>query len=142
MICRSCGNLYFRKNKQKICLNCYTNRKRMDKLFFTVKQWKKFDLEKQEFLTFMYEVILTDWKSRREKLKYFLDTYPQYLDKGLKKMDKGFKMFDTVMAEFDKGMKSSMGSDKIDSAFIVGKAKKTDYSSLLFGSKTKDKIVF
>ena len=129
MICRSCGHIYFRKNKQKICFNCYTQGKRRDKLYFTVKQWKKFTVEIQEKLLPQYDVILTDWKSKREKLKYVLDTYPQYIDKGLKKMGKGFDMFDTVMAEFDKGLKGSMGSGKLDSSFIVGK-------------KSKDKIVF
>ncbi len=138
----NCGVIVTRRTNKKLCAACFTGKDIREVLLFTVKQWKIIEVEKQMFILKIYEVILTDWKSKREKLKYFLDTYPQYLDKGFKKMDKGFKMFDTMMAEFDKGLKGSMGSSKIDTSFIVGKAKKTDYSSLVFGSKNKKTQLF
>jgi len=68
MICRSCGGAYFRKNKQNICLSCYTNGQRRERLFYTVKEWNKFIYVIQSELLEQYEIILTDHKTRKEKI--------------------------------------------------------------------------
>ena len=81
-------------------------------LRYTVKQWSKFSDDQKMFLLKTHkEIFLTDWKSKRQKLKLalrFLDI--KYLDKGIKIMNRGFKEFDKMMKEFDGGIKSSTGS--------------------------------
>ncbi len=69
MLCRSCGCIYFRKNKQGVCLNCYTGGKRRDKITYVKKVWDKFSLEVQEKLVEQYEVFLSYPKPLKQKLK-------------------------------------------------------------------------
>ncbi len=69
MICRSCGHIYFRKNAQGVCQDCYTNHKRKEKMFYSVKEWKRFSWEIKEKLSEQYEVFLTDHKTLKEKVK-------------------------------------------------------------------------
>jgi len=69
MICRSCGKLYFRVNKQKICRDCYTHGRVKEKKFYKVKEWKRFSWEIKEKLSEQYEIILTDHKTTKEKIK-------------------------------------------------------------------------
>jgi len=86
---------------------------------YTVKEWGKFDTFKQEILCKKYQVILTDHKTKREKLAGVLShinakNVNKSIDKFqdiTNKMDKGFK-------EWDK-QKQKIGSK--DYSFITGK---------------------
>ena len=105
MICRSCNNLYFRKNKQKICLNCYTNGERRERLFYTVKEWKGFSFEIQEELGSIYEVILVNHKTWKEKIRSILTRAPPQVRAARKaKLSKGFNKFKKIMDQFSNGM--------------------------------------
>ncbi len=105
MICRSCNNLYFRKNKQKICLNCYTNGERREQLFYTVKEWKGFSFEVQEELGSIYEIILVNHFTRNEKIKrFFSRRSPEVRKRNKEKIQKGFSKFKKIMDQFSKGM--------------------------------------
>ena len=91
MICRSCGGLYFRKNKQSICLNCYTNGERREVIYYTPKVWKKFSYKIQVELCAQYDIRfeahLSARLERRAKIKRGLTQANKYLDKGLKYLD-------------------------------------------------------
>ena len=103
--CRSCGNLYFRKNKQKICLKCYTNDKRREVLLYTVKEWKGFDIEIQYELSCLYEIILTDHYTRKEKIRrFFSRRSPEVRKRNKEKIARGFNKFKKLMDQFSKGM--------------------------------------
>ena len=105
MICRSCGQIYFRKNKQKVCLTCYTNGRRAEKMFYTVKQWDKFSWDIQSKLSDQYECILTDHKTIREKLRgFFKRSSPEVRQQRKEKIARGFNKFKKLMDQFSKGM--------------------------------------
>ena len=131
MICRSCGRAYYRKNTQKICLNCYTNGRRREVIYYTPKEWKKFSYKIQEKLTAYYEIILRGELSarleRRAKIKRGFKLFNKYLDKGLAKLD-----------EFSKASKKMRfdPNGKVD--LITGGLNKKDYS-VIMGSKTKER---
>lgn len=100
---------------------------RQKRLRITVKAWAKFDIEKQIWLCKIYHVILTDYRTKREKLKYVLDEYPKKIDKGLKIFDKYMKKFDEGMKQFNDGMKGfdKLGaSDKAIDKFLKDNRKK------------------
>jgi len=80
--------------------------------YFTVKEWNKFDvtnekhigdktyyLNTQEVLCKKYDIILTDYKTKREKITGILKSI------NMKNFDRGMKVFDGAMKEFDKSMK-------------------------------------
>lgn len=94
----------------------------MQKLFLTVKQWSNYDEEQQEILIKKYDVILTDHKTKQEKVIGILKKFNQ------KNMNKGFAKFDSVMDQFDTGLKKSFG----DSAGDPGEK--------IFGNKKKVSI--
>ncbi len=103
--CRSCGNLYFRKNKQRICLNCYTNGNRRERLLYTVTKWKRFKIEIQEELSVFYEIILIDHYTRKEKIrKFFSRRSPEVRKRNKEKIARGFNKFKKLMDQFSKGM--------------------------------------
>src|SRR3972149_9692962 len=80
---------------------------------FTVKAWKKFDLTQQDILCCRYDIILTDYKTRKEKIFSVMDKFsPKNIDKGIKVMNKGLSQFSKTIDELDKGLNQSMGSKK------------------------------
>ncbi len=107
MICRSCGHIYFRKNKQNVCLNCYTNSKRKEKMFYTVKQWKRFSWDIQTKLSEQYEIFLTDHKTLKEKLKGVFKRSDS--DKRKERREKLKRTFKKIV----KGVGSKEGSNKM-----------------------------
>jgi len=107
MICRSCGKLYFRVNKQKICRDCHTHGRVKEKKFYKVKEWKRFSWEIKEKLTEQYEIILTDHKTTKEKIKsIFKRNNPE---KRKERRDKLFKKLKKIA----KGVNSKSGNKKL-----------------------------
>ncbi len=107
MICRSCGGAYYRKNKQKICLKCYTHDARREQQFYTVKKWNKFSLDIQTKLSKQYEIILTDHKTFKEKiLSFFKRQSPEKRLARKNQLKRGFNRFnkgvDTVVSGLNK----------------------------------------
>lgn len=81
----------------------------MEKLRLSHKAWKKFPLDAQEALCKKFHVILTDYRTRNEKIIDVLAkldiTRPEFwvlFDKYFNKVDNGFKKFDDAMEEFDR----------------------------------------
>ena len=136
MICRSCGGLYFRKNQQNICLNCYTNGARRERVYYTPKVWKKFSINVQRELCAQYDIIsekeLSSRLERRAKIKRGFILFNKYLDKALKLLD-----------NFSKASKktrfgSSGNMDLITGGLDKASGANKDFS-ILFGSKTKER---
>lgn len=94
-----------RKNTQNICLRCYTQSKRRERLFYTVKEWNKFKENIQMELLKQYEVILKDHKTRGEKFRAIFKRVPPEVRAARKaKIGRGFKKFNKYMDQFSKGM--------------------------------------
>lgn len=143
MICRSCGRAYYRKNKQSICLSCYTNGQRRERIYYSPKEWKKFSYKIQEKLTAQYEIILRGELSarleRRAKIKRGFKLFNKYLDKGLGKLDDFSKATKTM--RFDPssnvdsitgGLNKASGVNK-DFSVIIGKElKERKYKSVKY----------
>ena len=134
MICRSCGGLYFRKNKQNICLNCYTNGERREQIYYTTKVWKKFSYKIQVELLAQYDIIFEKELSarfkRRAKIKLIAHILNTYLDKGLKQLDNFSKAskkmrFDSSgnMDLITGGLDKATGSNKDFSVLMSSKIK-------------------
>ncbi len=105
MICRSCGHIYFRKNKQGICFNCYTQGRKKERMYYTVKQWNKFTWDIQTELSNQYEIILTNHFTFKEKLKrFFSRRSPEVRKRNKEKIARGFNKFKKLMDQFSKGM--------------------------------------
>lgn len=74
--------------------------------FYTVKEWNKFSIEIQEELVNRYTVILTDYKTKKEKVVDLLKKLnAQNMNKGIDKMDMAFKKLDDLIKQFDQGLK-------------------------------------
>src|SRR3990172_6167295 len=59
---------------------------------FTVKAWNKFDLTQQDILCCRYDIILTDYKTKKEKIFSVMDKFsPKNINKGIKVMNRGLK---------------------------------------------------
>ena len=96
------------------------------KKFYTVKEWKKF-YKIQDILCQKFDIILTDHKSKKEKLFGILD--------GLnsKNIDKGISAFNKIIQDFGDSMnqltteldKSSKNNIKIWSEPTKEKSQKT-----------------
>ena len=78
----------------------------MQTIYFTVKEWNRFDWDKQQVLTKKYIVILLDYKTRKEKIFQVLDKI------NFKNLNKGIAVFNKGMAGFNKSVQQfgdSMG---------------------------------
>ena len=106
------------------------------KLYFKVKEWKRFDLGKQEILTKRYEVILTDHMTRKEKAIDILHAIDVTEPRGKRNLDRGIGIVQKSITQFQKTMDSISGS-KI---FPEDKAKEKRIKDM-FGSKNKKHIV-
>ncbi len=85
-------------------------------LRLTQKQWNRFDLEKQEVLTKRYHVIISDYKTKRQRIMAILDkvdiTRPQgkrNLERGIKKFNDSVDAFDGVMDDLSKSLNTAAG---------------------------------
>ncbi len=90
MICKSCGVIVTRRTKKNLCAKCFTGRDIREVLLFTVKAWKKIDIEKQMYLLRIYDVVLTDHKTRREKVIHILKKInKKNMNTGIDKFNRG-----------------------------------------------------
>jgi hypothetical protein len=105
---------------------------------FTVRQWQKFDTDKQMYLTKIFHVILTDHRTRKEKvtglLKAVLRPTPAQkksqksaINKSIKKVTKGIDQFDKAMDDFSRGLNGA-----------AGKGHRDDPVRLVFGDRRRD----
>jgi hypothetical protein len=106
----------------------------------TVKEWKRFDWDKQELLCKRYKIILTDWQPKWKK-RY--DTLKKYVnqknfDKGLDIFNKGVQDFSKQMDDMTKGLGGDPKNNKKNLDSIWGNKKKgggNNNSIPLWGSK-------
>jgi hypothetical protein len=84
----------------------------MQKLFFTAKEWNRFAWNMQEVLCKKYEVILTDYQTRKEKTISLLNKI------NMKNFNKGMDAFNKLLNKFSKTV-DSLTSNK--SGFNQGK---------------------
>lgn len=110
-------------------------------LYFTKKQWKQFDLQKQEILTQRYQVILTDYETKKtlliKILKNLDTTCPigiKNLNSGIEKFRVGIDAWDKTMDVFSESLRKSTHSDDNDIGRLFGK-KDIDIDQVFFGSK-------
>lgn len=81
----------------------------MKKLFFTVKEWNRFAWSMQEVICKKYDVILTDYKTRKEKTILLLNKI------NMKNFNKGMDTFNKSLNKFSKTVDSltrSISQDK------------------------------
>jgi hypothetical protein len=104
-----------------------------------VKEWNRFDWDKQELLCKRYKIILTDWQPKWKK-RY--DTLKKYVnqknfDKGLDIFNKGVQDFSKQMDDMTKGLGGDPKNNKKNLDSIWGNKKKGgDGNSIpLWGSK-------
>ena len=77
----------------------------MQTLYFTVKEWNRFDWDKQQVLTKKYIVILLDYKTRKEKILQVLDKINfKNLNKGIAVFNKGMDGFNKSVQQFGDSM--------------------------------------
>ena len=77
----------------------------MQTLYFTVKEWNRFDWNKQQVLTKKYIVILLDYKTRKEKILQVLDKINfKNLNKGIAVFNKGMDGFNKSVQQFGDSM--------------------------------------
>ena len=93
--------------------------------YFTVKEWNRFkskdSFDMQEMLCQKYDVILTDYKTKREKVF-----------SALKKIN--LKNFDRGVSEFSKLVQSFGGSmDQLTRELDSGKTRDSDNMDLIWG---------
>lgn len=89
---------------------------------FTTKEFKKFSPDAQQILTNRYSVIITDHKTKGEKLKKFgknvkgitLTSSLDKIDRGAKKFDRGMKSFDMGLREIDRSFTPASKRGKYD----------------------------
>ena len=76
----------------------------MKTLFFTTRQWNRFAWNMQEVICKKYNVILTDYKTRKEKIILLLNKI------NVKNLNKGIDTFNKSLNQFCKIIDSLIGS--------------------------------
>ncbi len=102
----------------------------MQTLFFTIKEWNRFDWNKQQVLTKKYIVILTDYKTRKEKILQFLKQV------NFKNFNKGIDGFNKAVHDFG----NSMGSLTKEMSKDIEKSNKESESRERKNKENLDKI--
>ena len=110
----------------------------MQNLFFTVKQWNKFSWNMQEVLCKKYNVILTDYQTRKEKIisllnKINIKNFNKGMDTFIKSLNKFSKTVDSMTASASKS--SSKGFDQGKNMEGLGKSKNE-----LWGESNTDSV--
>ena len=87
------------------------------KKFYTVKEWNKFKgndyFDMQDMLCQRYDVILTDYQTKREKIFSFLKKINlKNLDKGITEFSKLVQSFDSSMDQLTREIDSQKSKDK------------------------------
>jgi len=73
------------------------NNSKKEQKRYTVKEWKKF-YKIQEEMCKKYDVILTDYKTRKQKINYILEKI------NLKNTNKGINTFNKIIQDFGNSM--------------------------------------
>ena len=110
----------------------------MQTLFFTIKEWNRFSWNMQEVLCKKYDVILTDYKTRKEKIilllhKINMKNFNKGMDTFNKSLNKFSKTVDSMTASASKS--SSKGFDQDKSMDGLGKSKNE-----LWGESNADSV--
>ncbi len=79
----------------------------MQTLFFTVKEWNRFTWSMQEVICKKYDVILTDYQTRKEKLISLLNKI------NMKNFNKGMDIFNKSLNKFGKTVDSLTKSNSV-----------------------------
>ena len=109
------------------------------KLYFTTKQWKKLDVDKQEILTKRFEVILTDHHTRLEKAQGIISKIDITEPKGRNNLRTAIEKIHNGVEAFSKATQSISG-DKIfpsqqeHDAILGFPEDKKDYKKIVWGS--------
>ena len=69
-------------------------------LFFSVREWNRFSWSMQEILCKKYDIILTDYQTRKEKIILLLNKI------NMKNFNKGMDMFNRSLNKFSKTVDS------------------------------------
>lgn len=94
----------------------------MKRLYITTKAWGRFNTEAQQKLTRQYEVIFTDYKTTREKIRERLRRINRKsLDRSINKLNRGLDKFSDAIPKSDQP------------AFDESK-----FRSVLYGDRTTD----
>ena len=65
---------------------------------FTVKAWKKFDLTQQDILCCRYDITLTDYMTKKEKIMKIAKQFNlKNLNKSITKFNKGMEQFNKMI---------------------------------------------
>ncbi len=102
----------------------------MQTLFFTIKEWNRFDWNKQQVLTKKYAVILTDYKTRKEKMLQVLNQI------NFKNFNKGIEGFNKIVQQFG----NSMGSLTREMSKDIEKSNKESEARERKNKENLDKI--
>lgn len=108
--------------------------------YYTVKEWKKFDkvaerengidITMQEILLKKYDVILLDYKTKKEKLFSVIDKFnAKNINTGITKFNKGMDQFSKVIGEPKKTKRKTKKKTR--------KIKETDYSFITGDKKVR-----
>ncbi len=76
-------------------------------LFFTVKEWNRFTWSMQEVICKKYDVILTDYQTRKEKIISLLNKI------NMKNFNKGMDTFNKSLNKFGKTVDSLTKSNSV-----------------------------
>ena len=83
------------------------------KLYMTVKAWNRFGYEYQKHLMIKFDVILTDHKTRREKIISVLRKFNnKNLDLGIKKFNHTIEDFERSMDQLSNDLNKSYGRNE------------------------------
>ena len=98
-----------------------------EKKFYTVKQWKRFQkndyFDIQDMLCQKYDVILTDYKTKREKVFSILKKINlKNFDKGVAEFSNLIQSFGNSMEQLTKEIDSQKHKDKDNLDLVWGKS--------------------
>lgn len=106
--------------------------------FFTQKKESYETISMQELLCLKYDIVLTDYKTRKEKLFQVIDKVNiKNLNKGIDKFNKGISQFSKVVASSQpkgKNQKLGISQREYDKLF---KSRKTKGNSIDFWNEDK-----
>jgi len=117
-----------------------------EKKFYTVKEWNKFkNNDMQEKLCQKYDVILTDYKTKREKVFSALKKINlKNLDKGVSEFSKLVQSFGGSMDQLTRELDSQKSKDSDNMDLVWGKSGNSvpiwGNSKDDFGSQHKDNL--
>jgi hypothetical protein len=95
----------------------------MRTLFFTVREWNRFAWSMQEVLCIKYNVILTDYKTRKEKIILLLNKINvKNLNKGTDAFNKSLNQFCKIIDSFTRSIFKDFDQGK-SMAYTFGRVK-------------------